>query len=876
MNLRTTPLLFGLLLGILWLFGLMLVYKKAAPDENLIIPSMQGAKIDLVTIEYKDAKVDMDKLVFTQDNGMWHLQQHDQRVRVEGFKIDQMIREAQNARRYEEDRPSDELAKFGLETPQIVVTFKGAVKGHDKEWQLRIGKEMPSKFLIYVNSTDPKKSGKAFPVVRTTLESLFFKSVASLRSLRLFDIIEPSVTSLDVKEGKDQLLLKKTDNIWRFEIPKLGIAEMESPGVADDKKPAAAKTGGVKGLILAIGAIHVDSEDDFEPLGAELAGYGVVDGKETMRIELGSGAEKADKDKKDAKDEKDKKDTSKEVLLIGKKVKQPGMKKNEVQYYARLLSDQGVFRINEKMLEPIKQAVEDPKRIRSHDVAVFETKNADAIIINTTRQEKDAKGQDKSVKDEIKLLHSDDKEWKVIATGDKLRKGSDKAIQALLETLQGKAAIKEFADGKDDTWGGLNGVNTTEISVYLNAIDKDKKTDKKDEKKGDKKDDKKGDKKDEKKEDETPSLKKDAKSVVKLIVGSVDKDKKIAHVKRILQDGSESRFTVDAAFVDKLHIDDPALAFLDPALPQPTAEVVGLDIERGKERIDLNRERERGDAKFGNRWLFSDGKPADQAKMFGLSKDLVSLQARKWLKNDGSDKFGFKEPQLVVTVYTKHEDRAAALAAASLMATAFPGTTALIVPAFGPMLATRIGDAGDKKILGAKTTITFGKEIEQDKEKLVYVRDSGTDLIGLVPAPQVKAIREADLRDRSAVLHTQAHVRRPVCRLDFHAHGRSDAVPLAARSAAPSTTSIRPRWRPSASTSACAWSAARSSSNAPARTRTRPGSTSPASRNSSPTRKRSRSCSTSSPSSRPSDSRRSQAPMPTTSWPTRTRPSRSR
>ena len=420
-------------------------------------------------------------------------------------------------------------------------------------------------------------------------------------------------------------------------------------------------------------------------------------------------------------------------------------------------------------------------------------------------------------------------------------------------------------------------MSTTEISVYVNAIDKDKKADKKTEKKTDKKDAKKGDKKDEKKEDETPSLKKDAKPVVKLIVGTVDKEKKIAHVKRVLQDGSESRFTVDAAFVDKLHLDDPALAFLDPSLPQPKAEVVALDIERGKEKIDLNRERERGDVKFGNRWVFADGKPADQAKLFVLSKDLVSLQARKWVKNDGSDKFGFKEPQLVVTVYSKQDDRVAALGAVSFMGMAFPGTASLLVPAFGPMLATRIGDAGDKKTLGAKTTITFGKEIEQDKDKLVYVRDSGTDLIALVPAAAVKAIREADLRDRSAVLQTQFQIdaaivgltltpTEPIRRVlpwplvsgTIHNFDPAKAVP---------TVSIVLRTRVGA---------ARSSSSAPARTRTRPGPINPASRNSSPIRKSSRSCSTSSPSSRPSVSRLSRAPMPTTSWRTRTRRSRSR
>jgi competence protein ComGC len=762
MDLRTTSLLFGLLLGILWLFGLMLVYKKTAPDDNLIVPSMHDAKIDLVTIE-KEGKEAKDKLVFTQINELWYLQQHDQKVRVEGFKIDQMIKETQGARRYEEERVSEDLAEFGLAPPQMVVTFKGTVRSRDKEWQLKVGKEMPSKFLVYVNSSDPKKSAKAFPVVRTTLDSLFFKNVAALRSQRLFDIIEPSVTSLYVKEGDKKLLLKKSDSIWRFEIPKLGIADIDSPGAADAKNPAA-KAGGVKGLIVSIGAIHVDGPDDFVPLGADLASYGVADGKETMRIELGSGVEKSDKDKKgdkDAKEEKDKKDSNKEVLLIGKKFKQGGIKKNEIQYYARLLSDQGVFRINEKMLEAVKQAVENPEGIRSHDVAVFETKNADAIVINTTRKGKDAKGQDASVKEKIELLHPD-KEWLIVAGVDKPRKANDKTIEALLDTLHGTKAIKEFADGKDDSWGGLNGVNVTEIGVYLNAVEKDKKDDKKAAKKDaktDKKDAKKGDKKDDKKEDAPPSLKTDAKPVVKLFIGTVDKDKKIAHVKRVLQDGSESRFTVDAAFVDKLHLDDPALAFLDPVLPQPKTEVVALDIKRGKEDIKLDRDR--GDLKF-NRWLFSDGKPADQAKLFALSKDLVTLQARKWVRNDGSDKYGFKEAQTSITIFAKpnekQEERLAALSAASVMGTLIPGTMFVPVPSFGPTMATRIPDPGDKKLLSEQATITFGNEIDQDKEKLVYVKHSGTDLIALVPVAQVKPIRDADLRDRSAVLHTQAQL----------------------------------------------------------------------------------------------------------------------
>ena len=63
MNLKTTPFLFGLLLTILFLFGLMLVYKKNPVDENLIMPTMQAdADIDTLRFVYhhKDKEAEAD------------------------------------------------------------------------------------------------------------------------------------------------------------------------------------------------------------------------------------------------------------------------------------------------------------------------------------------------------------------------------------------------------------------------------------------------------------------------------------------------------------------------------------------------------------------------------------------------------------------------------------------------------------------------------------------------------------------------------------------------------------------------------------------------------------------------------------------------
>jgi hypothetical protein len=131
----------------------------AGPDVN----------IDTVIFQYKDGK---EELVFTQENEMWFLQQASQKVRVEGFKIDQIIREVQQAKRYEEERPVDDLKGFELQPPNIAVTFKGKVKNQERTWKFNVGKEGAGKFTVYVNSSD--RPNRGFPVVRSTIESLFF------------------------------------------------------------------------------------------------------------------------------------------------------------------------------------------------------------------------------------------------------------------------------------------------------------------------------------------------------------------------------------------------------------------------------------------------------------------------------------------------------------------------------------------------------------------------------------------------------------------------------------------------------------------------------------------------------------------------------
>ncbi len=205
------------------------------------------------------------------------------------------------------------------------------------------------------------------------------------------------------------------------------------------------------------------------------------------------------------------------------------------------------------------------------------------------------------------------------------------------------------------------------------------------------------------------------------------------------------------AYVEKLHLDQGALAFVETALPSQTlGDVVAMDIQRGKDRIELDRSLD--SKSFQDRWTLRDvhdplgGKLADADKVRNLIKNVTSLTARKWVKKDDADKLGLKDPQLIVTLYTKKDERLTAAGAGSLIGAML---TPRLLPVLGAVLANRQADRGDA------VTIKFGKEIEEDKEKLVYAEHSGTDLAFLLPAELVKQFRDADLRDRSAVAHTQ-------------------------------------------------------------------------------------------------------------------------
>ena len=77
------------------------------------------------------------------------------------------------------------------------------------------------------------------------------------------------------------------------------------------------------------------------------------------------------------------------------------------------------------------------------------------------------------------------------------------------------------------------------------------------------------------------------------------------------------------------------------------------------------------------------GKLADQAKVLGLVQRLAKLEARKWVKKDDPEKYGLKDPQMVVTLHTRKDEKAGVLLTASVVASIAGRIGPLPLPPFG-------------------------------------------------------------------------------------------------------------------------------------------------------------------------------------------------
>lgn len=742
MNLRSTAWLFAVMFSMLWLFGLMLAFKKNPLDKSYVVPTLQAARdVDIVsvTIQRRPQGKDPQEFQFTQDNDVWRLTDASSNlaVKVESFRINDIVNQVKNARKDEEADVTNDLAKFGLDAPQATITIKGRTRARpssltdedkdkkeekkeppakEKEWKFHLGKESADKKYVFANSSD--EPTRVFAVAKSSIDSLFFEDPNHLRSKGLFDFSDATAKTIEVKQGATELELKKgDDNLWHFVKPNLGYADVEGPAPPKELPPEIKlPKGGVKGLLDSIKAIRVDADADFVAMHKDnMTKYQLEDGKEALRIQVGTPDGKKD---------------NKETLIVG--VQERGY------YYARLGNDEGVFKLQAKAIDPVLNALKDPGKLRSLDVGHFDPKSIDAVTL-------------KIGDEETKLWKPEGKPWQIQIGKEKPKKADEKAVQKLIDTLQGKRQIQRFHDATGDAAKKLDaelGLDAPKaiVTLYANGLEK---KDDKDEKKDDKKDEKKDEKKEAKTEDGF-HLKKDATPALTLQFGKADKD-----TVAVLRP-KDDRFVVAKSMLDAAAPAAGALAFLDPALPPfETFDVARLELQRGAKKVEL----EKATGAQAGRWLVKEGADkadqnlADFIKTDQLFRALGSLTAKKWIKRidakEDLDKYGLQKPALTATVTIKKNQITPAGAASALAILSVPAEARLFA-AVGALAANLQADKGETVV------VQFGKDAG-DKE--VYAKHSGSDLLFAVPADLVKAIREIDLRDRTVLLvfeHTLA------------------------------------------------------------------------------------------------------------------------
>ena len=235
MNFRITTFFFGLLLAMLWVFGLMIAHKKTGGDSTAIVPSLADAKIDSIKVEGAEKGKALSPVHFAQKDDNWFLKDGSQEARVDGFQVKRMIDQLRDAKPDEDADVTREPEFYGLNAPERVVTLKGKLNGEAKEWKFFVGKVGPDG-MAYVNSSD--RPAKVFAIAKRNIETLYFEDPNYLRSKRLFDFSDTSVTEVIAKQGAKELDLKRNDlNSWTFVKPPLGFAGPDNPAEPpDDKK----------------------------------------------------------------------------------------------------------------------------------------------------------------------------------------------------------------------------------------------------------------------------------------------------------------------------------------------------------------------------------------------------------------------------------------------------------------------------------------------------------------------------------------------------------------------------------------------------------------------------------------------------------------
>jgi|GEM_PF-336490 len=655
MNYKTTYILFGILVGILALVGLVLLIEPTpyVDTSRYVLPSAHDKSAvtsDAVTrVEIERARPDAQTIVFERDADSNHWAITAPRpFRANTSVVEGLVRQVLDA---EADAkaaiPADRKAAE-LDPPAEVVTLKTK---DGKELKINVGGQGAfGAGVAYVTSSD-KSAVMAVP--RSAIDSVF-KKLDDFRDPYLlaaspadYQHVKLTLSKVDKKEAPKGalVLIKKGEGLWEYKDAE-GYDGSAEQGEASSVPPT-----GVEGLLKELSDIKVDSVGKggfVEEDAKDMAKYNLDPAKsDVLTIEV----DRIDSIKDENGTPQTK--TSPITLLVGvgKKVDD---KAADPKYYAALKGENGntVVEVSPKGPDEIAALFKDPAKLRNHSLAALgpSEKPLAVDVVNAfgklefRRETGDAPWR----------LYRDGAE--IPLSKDPNRDPNGDPVQRFVNQLVQKTPVGSFLDPKaDQTKLGLDKPSAV-VSIWVDGVEKQ------DEKKDDKKDPKEADKKAETKARLVLAKDKADKPASRLTFGAIE-GKDVIIKRQAYHKGWDETALVktpdlllDEAKAGPLAYEDKELPSFNGKFELPDKDVVQLALDRGGVHTIIVR----ADAKADTPWTFAEpkdmaGRKVSKPAVEQILAELHGLRATRLVaetpKDDELDKeYGLKTPALKAVV----------------------------------------------------------------------------------------------------------------------------------------------------------------------------------------------------------------------------------
>ena len=657
MNFRTTYVLFGILACLFLVLGLALWLAPVPTSaSNFVFPSLNVKEGETVWLVFDHLEIDRGevapKLVFDRDarTDLWTVSDGKATYPADSGKVNRLVQSICKAKKVPAEKPRA-LKDWGLDNPDAVITLKSG--DGKREVKLSIGNSSPGDDRTAVTYVLSSEYGSEPLAVSREAVSLALGPLASFRDRDLLAATAPNIEAVEIQgkvDGKEKTVaLKKVEERWQFTEPFVGEAQGEGPESTPEQPIKSAID-----LTTALADLKVEyresNDNDFVADDVkDWAKYFLDPAKfDVLRIKVRrviTPAKREDREK-----------VEKTVTLLIALKEKVGEKKD--RYYARIEGEDSVYRVSAKLVDRIREVLNDPSVLRDrHLVKLMSFAGPDVIEI--------ARGGDK-----LDFRRAGpDKPWMLYRGGtgvvvDQL------VVKGLIDLLVDTYPTMDFPPPSDDAALGLKDAKDAAavVSIWVGGIEPEEKDKDKDKKDKDK----------DKKIEETPKkpgkpvLRKDVqdKPTYTLTFGkrvTGKHDEKLVAVKRVAA-GEKTGTLMLVPVVVLERVEEGPLFYYsrtlpqyNPMLPAPLG-VTRLLVERDGKKTEVAREKE------GEPWKMVlpesvKGRPANRDAIEGdVLHALNHLRATRLIAEKATDKeladtYGLKSPYMRVTITRTRDNK---------------------------------------------------------------------------------------------------------------------------------------------------------------------------------------------------------------------------